>query len=130
MKKFYFFKASREISKLGLIGGAVILMGGCASTPPPIAQMAVAKAALSNASTAGSQEYAPLQLKAARDKMDAAQRAMAADNYELATQLAEEAQVDAELAIAKARSDKAAKAAAAVKKDSNVLRQQIDNNAQ
>lgn len=130
MKNIYFFKASREISKLALIGSAVVFMGGCASMPPPVAQMAVAKTALNNASTAGSEEYAPLQLKEARDKMDAAQRAMAAGNNELATQLAEEAQVDAELAIAKARSDKAAKAAAAVKKDSNVLRQQINNNAQ
>ncbi|HET9112542.1 MAG TPA: DUF4398 domain-containing protein [Burkholderiales bacterium] len=126
----YILKTGRKLSRWGLIGTAVVFMGGCASTPPPVAQMAVAKTALSNASTAGGEEYAPLQLKEARDKMDAAQRAMAAHHYGLASRLAEEAQVDAELAIAKARSDKAAKAAAAVKKDSNALRQQINNNAQ
>ena len=130
MKNVNFLNTDRPIKRWSLIGAGVVFVAGCASTPPPVAQMAVAKAALSNASTAGGQEYAPLELKAARDKMDAAQRAMAAKNNDLAAQLAEEAQVDAELAIAKARSDKAAKAAAAVKKDSKVLRQQIDNNAQ
>ncbi len=126
----YILRAGHELFRWGLIGTAVVFMGGCASTPPPVAQMAVANTALSNAGTAGGEEYAPLQLKEAKDKMDAAQRAMAAHHYELATQLAEEAQVDAELTIAKARSDKAAKAAAAVKKDSNALRRQINNNAQ
>ncbi len=126
----YYFKMNRKASRLALVGAALVFLGGCASTPPPVAQMAVAKTALSNASTAGSEEYAPLQLKEAKDKMDAAQQAMTAHEYKRAAQLAEEAQVDAELAIARARSEKAAKAAAAVKKDSNVLRQQINNNSQ
>ncbi len=126
----YYFKMNRKASRLALVGAALVFLGGCASTPPPVAQMAVAKTALSNASTAGSEEYAPLQLKEAKDKMDAAQQAMTAHEYKRAAQLAEEAQVDAELAIARARSEKAAKAAAAVKKDSKVLRQQINNNSQ
>ncbi|EQD70836.1 hypothetical protein B1A_06100, partial [mine drainage metagenome] len=48
----------------------------------------------------------------------------------LAKQLAEEAQVDAELAVAMARSNQAKKAADAVQEDSRALHQEIDRNAQ
>jgi hypothetical protein len=64
------------------------------------------------------------------DKMDAAERAMTAEDYVLARQLAEEAQVDAQLAAATARSAKAQKAAAALLQDNRVLRQEIDRKAQ
>jgi hypothetical protein len=58
--------------------------------------------------------------------MEAAERAMVAKDYVLARQLAEEAQVDAQLAGTMARSAKAKKAADALQEDSSVLRQEID----
>ena len=88
--------------------------------------MAVSKAAVSNAISAGGNEFAPLQLKSAMEKMDGAERAMGEKNYVRAKQLAEQAQVDAKLAEAAARSAKAQKAAAALQEDNRVLRQEID----
>jgi ABC-type uncharacterized transport system auxiliary subunit len=105
-------------------------LAGCASTPAPTEQMAVSKAAVSNASSAGGNEFAPLQLKAAMDKMDAAERAMIKKDYGLARQLAEQAEVDAQLAGAMARSAKSKKAADALQEDSRVLRQEIDRKTQ
>lgn len=106
--------------------GAVLVMAGCASTPVPTEQMAVSRTAVSNASKAGGNEFAPLQLKSAMDKMSGAERAMTEENYVRARHLAEQAQVDAQLAGAMARSAKAQKAADAVQEDSRVLREEID----
>lgn len=105
---------------------ASILMAGCASTPAPVEQMAISRAAVSNANNTENNELAPLQLKSAKEKMEAAERAIVAKDYVHARQLAEEAQVDAQLAAAMARSAKAKKAADALQEDSSVLRQEID----
>lgn len=106
--------------------GAAIFMAGCASTPAPTEQMILAKNAVSDANSAGGNEFAPVQLKSAMEKMAGAERAMGAKDYVLARQLAEQAQVDAQLAAATARSAKAQKAANVVQEDSRVLRQEID----
>ncbi|MEQ1636317.1 MAG: DUF4398 domain-containing protein [Methylococcales bacterium] len=66
-----------------------------------------------------------MQLKSAMEKMDAAKQAMTAEDYVLARRLAEQAQVDAQLAAATARSAKAQKAASALQEDNRVLRQEI-----
>ena len=126
MKNFYDFKSNPMLHKMGAIVGAAIFMAGCASTPPPLEQMAVSRAEVSNANSAGGNEFAPIQLKSAMEKMDAAERAMTEKNYVLARQLAEQAQVDAQLAGAIARSAKAQKAADALQEDSRVLRKEID----
>jgi hypothetical protein len=51
---------------------------------------------------------------------------MAAKDYDRARSLAEQAQVDAQLAGSKARSAKAQKAALAVQDDSRALREELD----
>lgn len=128
MKKFYYLK-SNQMHRIGVTVAAAIFMAGCASTPTipaPTEQMAVSRAAVSNATSAGGNEFAPLQLKSAMDKMDGAERAMAGKDYVRARQLAEQAQVDAKLAEAAARSAKAEKAAAVLQEDNRVLRQELD----
>ena len=130
MKNFYPLKSNQMMHRIGLTVGAAIFMAGCASIPAPTEQMAVSRVAVSNASSAGGNEFAPLQLKSATQKMEGAERAMTEKNYVLARQLAEQAQVDAQLAGAAARSAKAKKAADALQEDSRVLRQEIDRKAQ
>lgn len=126
MKNLYQGKSYQLLRRIGITAGAVIFMAGCASTPAPTAQMAVSRAAVTEANNAGSNEFAPVQLKSAMDKMAAAERAMTDKDYVLARQLAEQAQVDAQLASATARTAKAKKAADAVQEDSRVLRQEIN----
>lgn len=129
MKKFNHPKSTQMMRSIGVSAVAAIFIAGCAGTPP-IEQMTIAKVAVSNATSAGGNEFAPLPLKSAMDKMDAAERAMTAEDYELARQLAEQAQVDAQLAAATARSAKAQKAANALQEGNRVLRQEIDRKAQ
>ena len=131
MKKFNRLK-SHQIHRIGATVAFALFMSGCASTPAttsisaPTEQMAISKAALNNARSAGGNEFAPLQFKSAMEKMEWAERAMGGKDYARARLLAEEVQVDAELAEAAARSAKAQKAADAVKEDNRVLRQEID----
>ena len=108
---------------------AALLLNGCAGNPPT-AEMALAKAAVSNASAAGSNEFAPLPLRAAMDKMEGAEQAMGSENYPEARQLAEEANVDAELAAATSRAVKTQKAVLQLQQDNSVLRQEIDRKTQ
>jgi hypothetical protein len=128
MKKFYHPRSYRVMHGIG--AAAALFIAGCAGIPAPKEQMAVSKMAISNAGTAGGNEFAPIQLRSAMDKMDAAERAMAAENYLQARQLSEQAQFDAQLASATARSAKAQKAAGAIQEDNRVLRQEIERKAQ
>lgn len=124
---------SFRASRIGIAVAAAIFMAGCASTPSapaPTEQMAVARAAVNNASSAGGNEFAPLQLKSAMEKMDWAERAMGEKNYARAKLLAEEALVDAKLAETTARAAKAKKAADALQEDNRVLRKELDRKAQ
>lgn len=129
MKKINRFKSAQMMRSIGISAVAAVLIAGCSSLPPT-EQMAVSKAAVNNASSAGGNEFAPLPLRSAMEKMDAAEQAMRDEEYLLARQLAEQAQVDAQLAAATARSAKAQKAATALKEGTSVLRQEIDRKAQ
>jgi 3-hydroxyisobutyrate dehydrogenase-like beta-hydroxyacid dehydrogenase len=130
MKACYCLKQSGYIYIMCAAITSTMILSSCAGLPPPTEQMAVSEAAISNAASAGSNEFAPLPLKSSRDKFENAERAMAAKDYLLARRLAEQAQVDAQLAAATSRSVKAQKAAAALQEDNRVLRKEIDRNAQ
>lgn len=122
---------------VGAIGGSAIMssailafVAGCASVPSPNEQVAVSSAAVTRAAAAGGGELAPVEMQTARDKLDRAKLAMAAENFDTARVLAQEALVDAQLAEAKASSAKARKASQAVKADARVLREELDRKAQ
>jgi hypothetical protein len=97
----------------GAIACAVITLGmaACATTPIPNEKIAVAKASVQHAEESGAPELAPVEMAAARDKLARAEKAAADRNAEPATQLAEQANVDAELAEATARQQRSHKAA-------------------
>jgi hypothetical protein len=114
-----------QLPLLSLILASGFFISGCATPPPPLELIAVSKATVNEANVAGANELAPLQYKSAMDKMTAAEIAMAHKDYPLAQQLAEQAQVDAKLAVAMARSAKAKKAADALQEDSRILSQEI-----
>lgn len=111
---------------IGAIGIAAAFVAGCASVPAPTEQVAVSKAAVASAVSAGGAEFAAPDMSSAQDKLARANQAMAAEDYESARWLAEQAQVDADLAAAKARSAKAHKAAFAVQEDSRVLQEELN----
>ena len=91
-------------------GGAVafaLVLAGCASTPPPTAELAAAESAVAEAAGGSAGDFAPVELGFARDKLAAAQAAVEAREYERARSAAAQAQADAELALAKSRAAQA-----------------------
>jgi len=106
-----------------------VAVAACASTPPPTEQLAVASAAVTHADAAGAQALAPTDMDAARAKLRRANLALAAQDHGLARQLAEQAQVDALLAEAKAESLRARKAADEVQAASRALREEMGRKA-
>lgn len=112
-----------------LLGLAAVLAVGCSSLKTPAtADVAVSKAAVDNAASAGGVQYAPVEMMAARDKMALANKAMADKDYKLAREFAAQAEVDAKLAQSKANSAKAQAAAKALQDDIRVLRTELERN--
>ncbi|AMK78573.1 MULTISPECIES: DUF4398 domain-containing protein [Methylomonas] len=128
MKTITYSGSSRTIQGIALV--AALFVAGCASIPAPTEQMAVSKAAVNSANSAGGNEYAPVALRAAMEKMDAAERAMAREDYLIARQQAEQAQVDAQLAASTARAAKAQKAASELQEGNRVLREELNRATQ
>jgi len=128
MNKFYHFRPYQMIRSISV--AVAVIVTGCASIPAPTQQMAASKAALSDAVHAEGSEFAPHQLKIAMQKMNAAEQAMADKDYLRAWQLAEQVQVDAQLAALSARSAKAQKTAYQLQEVNRVLQQEIERNVQ
>lgn len=103
---------------------ALALLGACASTPPPMEQLAVGKAAVEKASGPAAAE-APVELAAARDKINRANVAYANKDYTLARQLAEQAEADASLAEAQARAVRSSTALSEVRESIRQLREEM-----
>ncbi len=90
---------------------SALLLGACATTPPPDAEIAISNAALNSAVTAGAADAAPDELRMAREKLDRAKVQRDSKHNDVALALAREATVDAHLAESKALAAKSRKSA-------------------
>ena len=75
----------------------------CASAPPPVEKLAVAKSSIERAEQAQAAQFAQIELNSARNKYAAAQAAADKRDAEVAARLADQADVDAQLAESTAR---------------------------
>ena len=98
---------SRLFPKLVL--GLLLSFVGCASAPstPPKLAISTAETSIRKANTVGAAQFTPLELEIAIKKLEAANQALANGETEKARRLAEQAQVDGELAEALARTAQA-----------------------
>lgn len=120
------FKTHRSLAIIS-ISGLIALLPACASTgTAPIAEMAAARASISQAESAGALDLAPVDLLSARDKLSKAEAASQEKSFETAQQLAAKAQADAELAERKTRAVKAQTAADELARSNELLRKEIN----
>ena len=102
--------------------------GACASTGPSLAtvdqNLTLASTAVNEAEEVGAQEYAPLELSNAKDKMAGAQQAKADGKHAVAVRMAEEAVADAKYAEMKAMATKADQAAKELRENIKTLREE------
>ncbi|WKB54282.1 DUF4398 domain-containing protein [Eleftheria terrae] len=109
-----------------LAAAAALALAGCASkTPVPNEQMAVSQAAVDAAVSAGATQYAPVELNQARQKLDGAKNALRAEDAMTARRLAEQAEVDARTATAKANAEKSRKAVGEIEQSIRMLREEM-----
>jgi len=99
----------------------VVGLAACASTPIPNEKIAVAKASVANAEQSGAPEFA-------RDKLARAEKAVADHDAQPATQLAEQADIDARLAAATAQEQRSHKAATEFDTNMQALRSESMRN--
>ncbi|MEG0247133.1 DUF4398 domain-containing protein [Pseudomonas sp. WS 5412] len=97
------FVRTRKVALLVAMTGA---LAACASVPEPNDQIALSQNAVARAISADATQYAPVEMNAAQDKMFLMERAMGERDYIQARTLAEQIEVDANLAERKAQTAK------------------------
>ncbi len=102
------------------------VLGGCASTPVSIEQMAAAEAAVQAASNSTTSERAGAELQIAVAKLASARQAVANKDYDRAKQLAAEAELDARVAQLHAQTVTSRKAAQESQDAARVLREELN----
>jgi hypothetical protein len=104
----------------------LLALSGCGTIPPPRAELSAAEVAVEGAEQADAAQFAPAQLSLAQDKLGRARAAMDAREFVAARRLAEQAEVDAQLAEAEARSELARAHAAELRETIRLLRDEIE----
>lgn len=116
---------ARALVPVAALAGLLVL-GGCASTPAPTEQLAVAESAVERANTTSTSENAAVELKVATGKLASAREAMARKDYDAARRLAEQAEVDAEVAVLRSRATHSREAAQESRDAARVLSEEIN----
>ncbi|MGP0174837.1 DUF4398 domain-containing protein [Pseudomonas sp. NCHU5208] len=119
----------RGFKLAALFLGSSLLLAGCAGNPPS-EQYAVSESAVNSAVSAGATEFAPVEMKAAQDKLKEAEFAMHDEDYEKARRLAEQAEWDARVAERKAQAAKAERALQDARQGIQELREEGMRNVQ
>lgn len=109
-----------------LAATGLLALAGCASTPPPTSQMAVAEAAVQHANTSSTSDYAPTELQIAVSKLASARQAMTDKDYARAQRLAAQVEVDAQVAELHAQAARSRKSAQESQDAARVLREELE----
>ncbi len=81
----------------------LLTLAACATTPPDPRVLDNAENAVLQAEQAGAAEYAPLELRFARERLESARTQMQAGRATESRRLADEAEIEAQLALARTR---------------------------
>jgi hypothetical protein len=92
--------------KFSLILIVSLLLVACVAPRPDTDVFNTAEQAIQRAETAGGDEFAPVEMRFAREKLESAKLAMEKQKFSVVVYLAEESEINAELAIEKSRTAK------------------------
>ncbi len=82
---------------------ALLILAACATTPIDPGILDNARMAIAQAESAGAEEYSPLELRFARERLADAERHIENQHEENARRMSDQAEVEAQLAIARTR---------------------------
>ena len=105
----------------------LLLASGCATNGPLPEKILQGEETIRKAAESNATLNAPGELNAAEEKLNQAKEAAYKRDYDKATRLAEQASIDADYARHKASSENARKMAEDLRKNINLLRQEVDH---
>ncbi|KKO45208.1 hypothetical protein WG68_11875 [Arsukibacterium ikkense] len=112
-----------------LLASMIVLLAGCAAAPqPPSAELEAAERAISVTERAQVTRYTSVELDTARQELAGARQALLAENMPQAARLALQAQLSAELAMAKAELLKAREVNQDMQQSIEAVRQEAQRN--
>jgi hypothetical protein len=118
---------TRALAGLALAG---LWLAACSSLPAPKGEVANADLALRKAEAVNAAEVAPLDARLAREKLESARLAMQRGRHLEARRDAEQAEVDALVATARARAARAERLEAERRRDLDALRSEAERAAE
>ncbi|MFV3316644.1 DUF4398 domain-containing protein [Pseudomonas sp. NY15374] len=105
--------------------GLLLALGGCASSLMPSEQIELTRSAVNRAVSADATQYAPAEMRAAQDKLNAMERALGEMDAAQVKILAEQAEADARLAERKAAARKTQAQLDTARQGIEVLKQEL-----
>lgn len=124
MKKPLFLRS--QLTVPALLVTLLIALPAFAKVPVSLSEkMAVAEAAVQQVNTTNNAENAAIEIQIATAKLISARKALADKEYVLAEQLAEQAQIDAQVAQRHAEAERSRKAALETQDAARVLNEEI-----
>jgi len=107
----------------------LLILGACASTPPPTSSLQGAREAIANAERLEAGRYASGELAEARTKLASADTAVSEQRMPMAERLADESRVEAELASAKTADVKATAVNDEMRRSNGALAEEMQRNS-
>ncbi len=104
---------------------AVLLLAACATAQPPVAELSAARSAIAQAKSPASR-YAAAELRAAEAKLGRAEAANRGERWDEARRHAEEAEVDANFALAVAENERSRRASAELAQSIDQLKRELE----
>jgi hypothetical protein len=98
-----------------------LILAACTTVRPDTAIFDSAEAAIVAAEAAGGDEFAPTEMRFAREKLVSARKGLEKEKYEVSVYLVEESEINAELAIEKSRTAKSRRQVMEVRKSNEEL---------
>lgn len=108
-----------------LITFVCLVLTACATVRPDVSILETAEEAILAAEAAGGDEFAPVEMRFAREKLESARTGMEKEKYEVAVYLVEESEINSELAIEKSRTAKSRRKVNELRKSNAELEEKL-----
>ncbi len=106
----------------------LLILAACAPLKPEPDAFNNAEQAIEAAVAAGAEQYSPVELRFAREKLQEAQKGLELKQYDKSWYLIEQAEINAELAIEKSHSAVIRDQVAELARQNEILKEEFENN--
>jgi len=106
----------------------LLILISCAAPKPAPDSFDNAEQAIAAAVTAGAEQYAPVELRFAREKLEEAHKGVEFKQYDKTWYLIEQAEINAELALEKSRAAVIRGKVTELARENEILKEEFENN--